>query len=182
MKNSAEMTETLLKSQKEKPKRGWLRLAVLAALLASAVYLAGAGALPAPGADAPPAPAQTEAAQPVDTPAPLTPRQQREAAYEKDLAAIRQLMAQEDLREETRQQAAAQTAQMVAWHQTELGLEEALFNAGFQPCLVLVQNNALTVAVSAPELTAAQSGVILSICLAHSDVAAENIRIMPGAF
>ena len=104
----------------------------------------------------------------------------REIAYEKDLAKLEKLLENNALQEETRQQAASQLARMIDQHQLELGLEEALTNAGFAPCLVLMQNDALTVAVSASEVTAAQSAVILSICLAHTEVAAENIRIMPG--
>ena len=96
------------------------------------------------------------------------------------MAKLQALTEDPALAEETRQQAARQMARMIDQHQLELGLEEALTNAGFAPCLVLMQNDALTVAVSASEVTAAQSAVILSICLAHTEVAAENIRIMPG--
>lgn len=119
-------------------------------------------------------------AVPTLPPESLTARQTREAAYEKDLAKLQALCDDETLQEETRQQAARQMTRMIQQHQLELGLEEALTNAGFAPCLVLMQNDALTVAVSASEVTAAQSAVILSICLAHTEVAAENIRIMPG--
>lgn len=165
-----------LAAKKKSRGRGWL----LMLLLAAAVVLGWLrwGSMPVTR------PAET--VQPVQTPAVLPPqaltaRQQREAAYEKDLAAVQALVGQQDLREETRQQAAAQAAQMIRQHQMELGLEEVLVNAGFAPCLVLMQNDALTIAVSAPEVTAAQSAVILSICLEHTEVASENIRIMPGA-
>lgn len=123
---------------------------------------------------------------PVATPAPtlapesLSARQVREAAYEKDMAKLQALLQDETIKEETRQQASLQMTKMVEQHQMELGVEEALTNAGFAPCLVLMQNDALTVAVNASEVTAAQSAVILSICLAHTEVSAENIRIMPG--
>ncbi len=181
MKSVAGNLDTPFGTQMEKPKHGWLRLVVLAGLVIAAICFAYRAAVPSAVPDAPGATVAPASPSPEDSTAPLTARQQREAAYEKDLAAIRALMEQENLREDTRQQAAAQAAQMVRQHQMELGLEEALVNAGFQPCFVLLQNDALTVAVSAPEVTAAQSAVILSICLAHSDVASENIRIMPGA-
>lgn len=109
-----------------------------------------------------------------------TARQRRESAYEKDLAAVQLLMQQASLPEETRKQAAEQASQMIREHQMELGLEEALTGAGYAPCFVLMQNNALTIAVSASEITAAQSAAILSVCLEHTDVPSENIRIMPG--
>lgn len=162
--------------------RKWVRLWLLAALLVAAAvlgWLRWGGQQPASSLP------EGTAAVPTETPSlpspALTARQQREAAYEKDLAAVQALVQQEMLREETRQQAAAQAAQMILQHQTELGLEEALVHAGFAPCLVLMQNDALTIAVSASEVTAAQSAVILSICLEHTEVASENIRIMPGA-
>ena len=157
-----------------------LRLCILAVLLVAAALLAFW-----PG-DKQMQVNEPQATAPAVTPAPTLPpeslsaRQVREAAYEKDLAKLQTLTEDPALAEETRQQAARQMARMIDQHQLELGLEEALTNAGFAPCLVLMQIDALTVAVSASEVTAAQSAVILSICLAHTEVAAENIRIMPG--
>ena len=161
-----------------------LRLCILSVLLAAAALLAfwprewGGDAARGNHSEATPMPVVT--AVPTLQPESLTARQTREAAYEKDLAKLEALSGDETLQEETRQQAARQMTRMIEQHQLELGLEEALINAGFAPCLVLMQNDALTVAVSASEVTAAQSAVILSICLAHTEVAAENIRIMPG--
>lgn len=163
-----------------KPMRlGWLRPVVLVLLLAAAGivwYIGSTETAPVPEKPGvvSPVPGSTE------VPVPQTARQRREAAYEKDLAAVQTLVQQSGLPEETRRQAAEQAAQMIREHQTELGLEEALTNAGFSPCFVLMQNDALTIAVSASEITAAQSAVILSLCLEHAEVASENIRIMPG--
>ncbi|MBE5815963.1 MAG: SpoIIIAH-like family protein [Clostridiales bacterium] len=171
-------TELLAPGEK---KRGAHRLWLLAVLLAAGGLLLWlrlgqpSGGVPQPGTSA-----QPPQVQPTPPPQALTARQQREAAYEKDLAAVQALVMQTELREETRQQAAAQAAEMIRQHQLELGLEQALVSAGFAPCLVLMQNDALTVAVSASEVTAAESAVILSVCLEHTDVASENIRIMPG--
>jgi hypothetical protein len=125
-----------------------------------------------------PAPAIT--VSPSRPPEAQSARQTREDGYQKDLSTLRALTEDEGIQEETRQQAARQIERMVAQHQMELGLEEMLTNAGFSPCMVLIQNDALTVAVSASEITAAESAVILSICLAHTEIAAENIRIMTG--
>lgn len=162
-------------------KRGRRRLWLLAVLLAACALLLWLRlGQPSGGAPQPGEATQPPQAQPTPPPQALTARQQREAAYEKDLAAVQALVMQTELREETRQQAAAQAAEMIRQHQLELGLEEALVSAGFAPCLVLMQNDALTIAVSASEVTAAESAVILSVCLEHTDVASENIRIMPG--
>lgn len=114
------------------------------------------------------------------TPAPTYGRTAREAAYDKDVAALKALVGQTDADEAVRNQAAGQLAKMIAGHQIEMGVEEALQNAGFAPCMALMLNDALTVTVNASELTAGESATILSICVAHSDVAVENIRIMTG--
>lgn len=178
----SKQTDGFFSEPQKAQKQSHLRLCVLAILLVAAAVLAfwpgGLLTVKEAGEPKPTAPIAT----PVPTlpPESLTARQTREAAYEKDMAKLQQLLDDPALAEETRQQAARQMARMVEQHQLELGLEEALTNAGFAPCLVLMQNDALTVAVSASEVTAAQSAVILSICLAHTEVAAENIRIMPG--
>ena len=94
---------------------------------------------------------------------------------------LRNMMQDENVQQEVRQQAGLQIERMIAEHQTELGLEEALISAGFGPCMVLMQNDALTVMVSAPELSGAQSAAILSVCVAHTEVSLDNIRVMPGS-
>jgi len=67
---------------------------------------------------------------------------------------------------------------MIGDHQSELAVEEALHQAGFAPALVLVQNGALTVMLSAASPDAETSASILNLCVSHTDIAAENIRIM----
>jgi len=180
MKKEMIVTDKPLRPAAAKAHHGWLRPAAIILLLAAAGviwYLNSIGreAAPVKPGAMPNIPETTVA------PEPQTARQRRETAYEKDLAAVQQLMQQPELPEETRAQAGEQAAQMIRDHQTELGLETALTHAGFAPCFVLMQNDALTIAVSASEITAAQSAVILSLCLEHAQVASENIRIMPGA-
>ena len=104
----------------------------------------------------------------ITSPAPtVSGREVRELSYEKDAAAVRD-------------QAAEQLARMVQNHQTELAIEEALQKAGYLPALVIMQNDSLTINVGARELSGPDSMTILSICVAHSDVPSENIRIMNG--
>lgn len=105
----------------------------------------------------------------------------REIAYQEDREALSALSQNPEVAEKTREDAAAQLALMVASHQSELGIEEALQAAGFEPCLVLLQNGALTVMVRGDSLTSAQSATILSLCAAHAQVGVENIRIMTGS-
>ena len=162
-------------------KRTWLRRGLLAALLLAALAL-GAARLwgHSPAGRPVPTPSQTGGSLPAATPAPAAPseRSAREAAYDKDVAALTALLESGAADADTQAQAARRLERLVADHQTELGLEDALQRAGFAPCLALMQNGALTVVVNAPQLTAEAGAAILSLCAAHSDVEVENIRIM----
>lgn len=113
------------------------------------------------------------------TPAPDA-RSAREIAYDKDVATLERLAGNGEADESTRAMAGERLARLVSDHQSELGIEEALRQAGFNPCLVLMQNGSLSVMVSERELSGAQSVTILSVCAAHSDIGVENIRIMTG--
>lgn len=155
----------------------WLRRGLLAALIAAAAALAWLR-LPAPvPSDAPEPDASVSAGQ---TPAPAAAQERtaRETAYDKDVAALTALLDSGAADEETRAQAAARLDQLVADHQSELGLEETLNQAGYSPCVVLLQNGALTVIVASSDMTAETSAAILSLCAAHTDIGVENIRIM----
>lgn len=155
----------------------WLRRGLLAALIAAAAALAWLR-LPAPApSDAPEPDASLSAGQ---TPAPAAAQERtaRETAYDKDVAALTALLDSGAADDETRAQAAARLDQLVADHQSELGLEEALNQAGYSPCVVLLQNGALTVIVASSDMTAEASAAILSLCAAHTDIGVENIRIM----
>lgn len=160
----------------------WRRMIILGALLAAAGVLLWRGG----GFTVPDTQLDTAAATPAVTakptvaPSAASARSVRELAYDKDVAALEKLIANTSADDAILNQAAAQLAKMVAGHQTELGLNEALEKAGFDPCMVLLQNDALTVTVGASELTATESATILAICTAHSDVAVDNIRIMTG--
>lgn len=146
------------------------RLGVLAALLIAAgilVWQNPLSAVPQPEAAVSPAPT-------------VSGRNAREASYEKDMAALQALTENEQLQQAIRDQAAEQLNRMVQNHQTELAIEEALQKAGFAPVLVVMQNDSLTVNAGARELNSVDSMTILSLCVAHSEIPSENIRIMTG--
>lgn len=117
---------------------------------------------------------------PAATAQPMDWRDKRELAYDKDVATLEALIANESADAQTRTQAGERLARMVSDHQCELGVEAALRQAGFAPCLVLMQNGSLTVMVGEHELTGTQSVTILSVCVAHADVEIQNVRIMTG--
>lgn len=170
---------------RRKQARGtWRRLIILMVLLLAVGVMLWQGKIKtaAPEADAAAASTASPAVTPTSTPgtAPATGRTARELAYDKDMAALQALIENSKADEAILDQAAEQLTKMTANHQTELGIEEALTKAGFDPCMVLLQNDAMTVTVSALELTATESATILAVCAAHSDVAVDNIRIMTG--
>lgn len=146
----------------------WLRRSLLLLLVAAAAVLA----LCRPRATVSPSPAETPAPQTASE------RDAREDAYQQDLEALNALLQNTSTDESARQQAQTQLMSMVAAHQAELGIEEALTQAGYAPCLVLCQNGALTVMLQRDTLTASDSAAILSLCAAHTDIGVENIRIM----
>lgn len=160
----------------KKPPKGrcgsWIRCGALASLLLAAALLLWQGATQ----EAPP---QQPAASPAASPAPApraNERTAREAAYDKDIAALRALVQSEAADPATRTQAAEHIDRLVGDHQSELGVEAALHSAGFTDCAVLIQNGAMTVIVNAPDQE--KSAAILALCTAHTDVGVENIRIM----
>ena len=154
----------------KKPVRAWLRRGVLAALLIAAAGLAVVR-WEAPQAEAP-----------VITPAPTVQaadeRTLRETAYDKDVAALQKLIESETTDAETRRYAANQLQKLIDAHQSENAIEDALKKAGYEPCLVLMTGDALTVMLEHAQMDAQTSAAILSLCTAHTGLGAENIRIM----
>lgn len=151
-----------------KKSAAWLRRVVLIVLLLTAAGLAFAQTVPRK--------AEQPVSAPVSTPEPDR-RALREAAYEKDIAALQELMNHSSADEATRVQAGAMLERLIGDHQTELALEKALEAAGCTPKLVLMQNGALTIMLDG-QASAEISALILELCAAHADVAAENVRIM----
>ena len=149
------------------------RLGLLAALLIAAGILFWQNRLPSVSTETPP----EATASPAPT---VSGRDVRELSYEKDTAALQALTENGQLQQAVRDQGAEQLNRMIQNHQTELAIEEALQKAGFVPALVIMQNDSLTVNVGPWELSGADSMTILSLCVAHSDVPSENIRIMTG--
>ncbi len=176
------MTKGWKKAEEPKKGRPWARLLLLCLLAATAAFLVwnnGYWDLLLGGGQ--PQESLLHARQGEATKAsPVTERGRREAAYEKDLAALSGLTENQNVDSAIRQDAAKQLAQMIEEHQTELAIEDALSAAGYSPCMTLLQNGALTVLVETKELTATQSATILSLCAAHTHIGVENIRIMEG--
>ncbi|MEG1471689.1 MAG: SpoIIIAH-like family protein [Clostridia bacterium] len=168
-------------NKKDKAKRSgsYMRAALLLALVITAGILIWqkSGVLDEKTPQPKPT-AQTQKA--AATPMPTTGRSARELAYDQDVQTLMELIESSTEDAETRTHASARLTQMVSEHQSELGIEEALVQAGFKPCVVLLQNGALTVMVANEKLNDEQRVTILSLCAAHTDIGVENIRIMMG--
>lgn len=164
----------MMKEKKKSPAwRIWLRRGVLALLLVTI----GIQVYRYEQIDPQPLPAQMPEAAATAAP---DARTLREIAYDKDIKALENLVQSGAADADTQQSAARRMERMIADHQAETAIEEALRQAGFDAELVLMQNNALTVMLLAHTISAEASAAILSICTAHADVSPENIRIMPS--
>lgn len=160
-------------SNKKAAWRVWLRRGLLMALILAAAALAiiqRERPQPAPVPSVTPAPTRQPIAQ--------TERTRREAAYDKDVAALTALLESGAADADTQAQAARRLDALVGEHQAEIAIEEALRQAGFAPCLALMSGGALTVMLDEAAMNAEASAAVLALCTAHTDLGAENIRIM----
>ena len=152
--------------KKEKAGLGtWTRmllLAVLLALAAGLVFFQNESQTHVP----PPTPS------PAAVPEQSNRRYTREEAYDKDIAVLQTLADSGD------EFAVQQLQNMIGMHQSELAIEEALMNSGFEDALVIAQGNSVTVMLPAEKITEENSARILALCMSYADVRAENIRIM----
>ena len=105
-------------------------------------------------------------------------RTRQEQAYEQDVAALQALLETGAADEATQELAAQNLAELIRQHQHEIGLEAALQEAGFAAAVVIVQNNAVTVMIPQDRLNEDASAQILALCVAHTEVGAENVRVM----
>lgn len=144
----------------------WLRRGLLFGLIAAAgVLLAWQPEEPAP--------------PPAATPVPIVQKDERavrEAAYDKDVAALQKLLESGAADEATQQQAARHLDELIMAHQSEVAVEEALRAAGYDPALVLMNGGSMTVLLR--NMEEENSAAVLSLCAAHGNVGADQIRLM----
>ena len=149
----------------------WVRWGILAVLVAAAAWLWFAEGRTE----------QRAVPGPVQTPAVIVPndaRLKREASYEKDVAALQALIESGAADEATQEMAAKNLAELIEEHTSEIALESALEEAGFAGAAVIVQNGAVTVMLPDEQLSEKNSAQIISLCIAHTDAKAENVRVM----
>lgn len=123
-----------------------------------------------------------EADVPPPTPAPtMEPdrRSVREAAYDKDVQALTALLQSGAADADTQAQAAKHLDELIMAHQAETAVEEALLEAGYDRCAVVISGGAVTVMLPAEAINAQNSAAVVSLCAAHANVGADSIRLMP---
>lgn len=161
-----------MKEAKKKADAGrWMRMVVLAALVMVAMIMwrsLGKQENTQPSA---PTATQMPAAQ-------KNEREKRENAFEKNTAALQALLESGAADQATQEMAAQKLAMLIEEHHNEIGLENALREAGYEDAVVIVQNKAVTVMLSEELLNEENSTRILTLCVAHCGVGAENVRIM----
>ena len=162
----------MIQSEKKKP----VRQAVFRWLLLAVLILAAAWLWRQEGQNEP-VQEQLPAVTPVPT-AHNDERLRRETAYERDTAALQALLESGAADEATQEMAAQKLSVLIAEHQNEIGLENALQEAGFASAVVLVQNGAVTVMIPQEMLNEEASAQILALCVAHTDAGPENVRVM----
>lgn len=161
-----------MREKQQNPVRSvWLRRGILIVLV-----LAAAGLWWLDGR-----PVSEPSVQPTLAPAPTVhsnERLKRETAYDRDVAALQALLESGAADESTQEMAAQKLAALIEEHQSEIGLETALLEAGYTSAVVIVQNGAVTVMIPSEMLNETSSTQILSLCIAHAEVGAENVRVM----
>jgi len=151
--------------------RTWIRGGILALLI-----LAAAGLWWTEGREE-----TAQPVQPTSAPSPAvhkTQRMKRETSYQQDLSALQALLDSGAADEATQELAAQKMTQLISEHQNEIGLEEALQEAGYTGAVVIIQNGAVTVMIPPERLNETTSAQILELCVAHAGVGPANVRIM----
>ena len=105
-------------------------------------------------------------------------RQQRDQGSMADIAALEKLIAQSDLEEGIREDAAACLQGMIEAHQAQTALEGALSGSSLSPCVAVVQGDSLTLVTEKATITQKDSALVMTLAGAHAGISPENVRII----
>ena len=105
---------------------------------------------------------------------------ERDAAYQQDVAALTALINQESLDVRTREDAAAQLQSLVADHTARAALEEALSATSLSPCAAVISGGSLTLVTTNANISQEETALLLTLAAAHAGISAENVRILPS--
>lgn len=103
---------------------------------------------------------------------------ERDAAHQRDVAALTALIAQEELDAQTRQAAADQLQALVHSRESQQALEAALASTSLAPCAAVVTGTNVTIVTAKTEITPEDSALVITLAAAHAGAAPGDVRIL----
>lgn len=103
---------------------------------------------------------------------------ERDAAYQRDIAALTALVNQEDLDARTREAAADEMRALIRNHEGQIALEDALASTSLAPCAAVVSGGSITLVTAKAEITQEDSALVFMLCQAHTGVEPANVQIL----
>lgn len=102
----------------------------------------------------------------------------RNAAHNRDVEALTSLIAQDDLDERTRQNAAGQLSALIHCREARNAIEEALSVTDLAPCAAVVTQDAVTLVTAKAAPTADDAALVMTLASVHAGVSTEDVRII----
>ena len=102
----------------------------------------------------------------------------RDAAHDRDIAALLALTENGSIDEQTRQAAAQQLTCMAANREHQQALEAALASSALAPCAAVVTGSSVTIVTGKAEITQEDSALVLALAAAHAGASPSDVRIM----
>lgn len=103
---------------------------------------------------------------------------ERDAAHQRDVAALTALCAQDGLDAQTLQDAAERLMQLTANREAQQALEDALAGSSLAPCAAVVSGGSVTIVSSKADVTDEDAALVMTLAAAHAGVPPENVRII----
>lgn len=105
-------------------------------------------------------------------------RTRREETILADIATLQTLCDQENLSEQTRQDAADQLQRLVATREAQLALEGALTQSGVYPCVAVITEGSVTIVTEKETLSDGESALVMTLARVHAGVEPSGVRVM----
>lgn len=105
-------------------------------------------------------------------------RTRRDETLLADMAALQSLCDQENLAEQTREDAASQLQALISTREAQLALEGALTQSGVYPCVAVITQGSVTIVTEKETLSDGESALVMTLAQAHAGVAPSGVRVM----
>jgi len=103
---------------------------------------------------------------------------ERDADYQRDLAALRALTEQESLDSRTREDAAARLTELIASHQAQQALDKALSQSMLAPCASIVTASSVTIVTEQTTVPDEAAALALTLAAVHAGASPSDVRII----